>query len=346
MNNKLRYLTILSACAVVVAVLAGCSPRKTAGYVSVDGFGLGTSYHISAEVADTAGLRASIDSVFRLADRSMSVFNPQSLLSRLNRNETDSVDAHVAYCVELASRISDLSGGVYDITIKPLSEAWGFTGRGAQERPNLDFLLQFVGYKKISIEDGRLIKQRPEIQIDLNSIAKGYTVDLLARMLEARGVGNYLVEVGGEIFCRGVNQRGTTWTVGVDRPEDGNFVPGAEMDAYLTFSGEGLATSGNYRRFYTDAAGAKVVHTINAVTGESRPSNLLSATVIAENTATADALATMMMAVGLEQAITVLEANPQWKGYLIYHKGYDAAQQRDIYGVYYTESMKKHIISK
>lgn len=313
MTKKYMFTLLILLC----ATLSTCTNAIREDII-MHGFALGTSYKIIVEPTDTTGFVRSLDSLFTVVNNSMSVYNPNSRLNKLNRNETDSVDIHIAYCIETAAKISAMSNGEYDITVKPLTEAWGFTGQDATYKPNIDSLLQYVGYRKIYIRNGKLVKEKPEIQLDLNSIAKGYTVDLVSRLIESRGIENYLVEIGGEIFCKGVNKTGGEWRAGVDRPDEGNMTPGTSYQAIISFTGKGMATSGNYRKFYTDKDGRKVVHTINARTGESKPSNLLSATVIAENCATADALGTLMMAVGLEKSVKLLNDNPDLMGYLIY----------------------------
>lgn len=302
----------------LVAASCGENIKHQPTYYTLDGFAIGTTYHIVASLTDTTGLAAAIEKTFREASASMSVYDPQSLLNRLNRNETDSVDSNIAACIEIASYVSRLSGGVYDITIKPITEAWGFTGRDPQQRPDLDSLLRYVGYEKLRVENGRLVKDDPAIQIELNSVAKGYIVDLIGQAIAGLGSENYMVEVGGEVYCHGRNRRGNDWVVGIDSPIDGNMIPGLELQTTVSLTGKGLATSGNYRRFYTDADGNRVVHTINALTGESSPTNLLSATVIAESSAMADALGTMLMAVGLEKSIEFLSLHDEYLGYLIY----------------------------
>lgn len=312
----MKKTILLALCAALC--LAGCGGSKKQ-YATLEGFALGTTYRIIVGgIDDTTGMHAKLNSLFGEVTASMSIYAPNSLLNRINRNETDSVDHHIAYCVELARRFSVASDGAYDITIKPLTDAWGFGAQGQQERPNVEYILQYVGYEKIRIADGRLIKDDPRTQIDLNSVAKGYTVDLTGQLLESLGAIDYLVEIGGEIYCRGVNRTGGDWIVGVDKPIDNNLTPGRDEQARLPLTERGLATSGNYRRFYVDAAGNKVTHTINAVTGAPAPSNMLSATVVAENCATADAAATMMMAIGLERSAAFLDAAPDLDGYLIY----------------------------
>ena len=251
----------------------------------------------------------------------MSVFNPRSLLSRINRNETDSLNEDIIRNIELARSVSELSGGKYDITVQPLVDAYGFIdGRQAAE-VNVDSLLRYVGYEKITIREGRLVKQYPEIQIGLNSIAKGYTVDKIARMLEQEGASDYLVNVGGEIFCRGVNPSGERWHIAIDTPYEGNYLPGASTSTVINVSEAGIATSGNYRNFHTGPDGRKYTHIIDPTTGGNTESNLLSATVVAESCTLADAMATMYMALGLEGSLALLAEHPEFAVLLIYADG-------------------------
>lgn len=186
---------------------------------------------------------------------------------------------------------------------------------------NVDSLLRYVGYEKITIREGRLVKQYPEIQIGLNSIAKGYTVDKIARMLEQEGASDYLVNVGGEIFCRGVNPSGERWHIAIDTPYEGNYLPGASTSTVINVSEAGIATSGNYRNFHTGPDGRKYTHIIDPTTGGNTESNLLSATVVAESCTLADAMATMYMALGLEGSLALLAEHPEFAVLLIYADG-------------------------
>ena len=184
--------------ALFAAGFAGCGggPRT---YTVVDGTMLGTTLHVVADVEGVSSqeLYAAVMELDREAKASMSIFDPASLLSRLNRNETDSVDRHIAFNLRLADSIGALSGGRYDVTVKPLVEAWGFAGKAAQAHPNVDSILDFVGREKVRIERGRLVKSDPRVQLDFNSVAKGYTVDLLAELVERFGAENYIVDIGG-----------------------------------------------------------------------------------------------------------------------------------------------------
>lgn len=286
-------------------LLAGCT--TTPSYRVVDGSMLGTTYHIVAETSlSNEHIFEEMQRINLDAITSMSIFNHNSLLSRINRNETDSVDIHIARNIEIASKINALTPR-YDITVKPLVEAYGFAAKNREAKPNIDSLMQFVGYSKFTLYGNRIIKSDSRLQIDLNSIAKGYIVDLIAEWLESQDVANYIVEVGGEIRAKGVNAKGIAWRVGVDTPFDNNQTPGKYQQRIVQISGAALATSGNYRRFYYNENGERISHTINPQTGHSQTTTLLSATVIAPRCATADALATAFMASGEAEAITLAE---------------------------------------
>ena len=273
-----------------------------------------------------------IDSMAKL---SMSIFDEKSLLSRLNNNQTDEVDEHIAYCLELSRRVSAQSGGVYDVTVAPLVEAYGFAAKDRQAKVNVDSLLEFVGIDKLRIEDGHLIKEDRRVRIDFNSIAKGYVVDMAARALEEWGMTDYLVDIGGEVRCSGVNSKGGPWRVGVETPFDGNNTVGAYVQQVISLSDCSMATSGNYRRYYLDDEGRKVAHTIDPRTGRSAVTALLSATVVAPTCAEADAYGTMFMAMSLEQAIaTARELEKQGvQAYFI------AAGEKEEYEIYYTRGL-------
>ena len=236
----------------------------------------------------------------------MSIFNPTSLLSRINGNECTEVDIHIARNIEIAAKINALTPR-YDITVKPLVEAYGFAAKSRQAKPNIDSLIQFVGFSKFHLDGNRIVKSDSRLQLDLNSIAKGYVVDLIAEWLDGQGSSDYIVEVGGEIRAKGLNAKGIAWRVGVDTPFDNNNSPGAHQQKVVQISGSALATSGNYRRFYYNDAGERISHTLNPLTGHSHTTTLLSATVIAPRCATADALATAFMASDEEDAIALAE---------------------------------------
>jgi thiamine biosynthesis lipoprotein len=296
----MRFLVIIAA-----LLLAGCSTAPK--YRTVDGSMLGTTYHIIAQTElSEIDIFGEMKRINEEAIASMSIFTPNSLLSKINSNETDSVDIHIARNIEIASKVNALTPR-YDITVKPLVEAYGFAAKNREAKPNIDSLIKFVGFSKFRIDNGRIIKEDPRLQIDLNSVAKGYVVDLIAEWFDKQGTENYIVEVGGEIRAKGLNAKGIAWRVGVDKPIDNNFSSGEHTQHIVQISGSSLATSGNYRRFYHNADGERISHTLNPQTGRSHTTTLLSATVIAPRCAMADALATAFMASDEKEAIALAE---------------------------------------
>lgn len=322
MLARIDKLIALSLIGVVSLIFAACS-SKSGDYHVIEGGALGTFVEVraSSEVSSDA----IVEMIMRVdseAKMSMSIFDDNSLLSRVNRGETDSLDMHLIANIEMAERFSELSNGRYDITVKPLTDAWGFgQSRDMAEVPNVDSLMEFVGYDLIDVVDGRLVREDIRTQIDLNSIAKGYTVDLMAEELELMGVESYMINIGGEIRCKGVNSSGSAWRVAIETPYDNNFA----MDSFekiIEVHDAAIATSGNYRRFHLDNEGNKVAHTIDPTTGYSAVSGLLSATVVAGTCAEADAAATMLMACGTDgDALRVANECAErygWKFYLIF----------------------------
>ena len=297
----MRFLTFIAA-----LLLAGCATTPSQ-YRTVDGSMLGTTYHIVAETTlSTEQISEKMESINRKAIASMSIFDNESLLSRINNNQTDSLDGHILRNIEIATKIHAIVPR-YDITVKPLVEAYGFAAKNREAKPNIDSLMRFVGFEKFRVEGSRIVKNDPRLQLDLNSIAKGYVVDLIAEWLDTQGCQNYIVEVGGEICSKGVNRKGTAWRVGVDAPIDNNNSPGEYQQKVVQISGSALATSGNYRRFYYNDKGERISHTLNPQTGHSHTTTLLSATVIAPRCAVADALATAFMASDESAAIALAE---------------------------------------
>lgn len=322
---KLRTLYILLVTITLSAIFSGCS--KSTSFVTVDSFALGTFAQIKCKTElSEQEIQEIIKDIDEESKGSMSIFSTTSLLSRINRNQTDSLDRHIAFNIELAQRFSELSNGAYDITIKPLTDAWGFGREDSNTPTNIDSLLEFVGYELLSVSEGRVHKLDSRVQIDLNSIAKGYTVDLVAERFEELGITDYMVNIGGEVRCKGYNALGERWSIAIETPYDGNMA----MDSYekiTRIADRAVATSGNYRRFYLTEEGEKVVHTISPKTGYSIVSSLLSATVIAPTCAEADAAATMFMSLGdsneVERLAEYCNREYGWDYYLIFAGGDD-----------------------
>lgn len=293
-QNILYYIIAASI------MFGGCS--HTAPYRHEDGMAWNTLYHITYQCEEDLG--DSIILVLNEIDRSLSPFNDGSVVARINRNLSDSVDSHFTRVYEESRRINRESEGAFDPTLAPIIRAWGF-GEGhkvSADTLRLDSLLQLVGIARTEISGTRLIKENPAIEFNFSALAKGYGVDCIAEMLRNNGVANYLVEVGGEIRLAGVNESGKPWTVGIDRPEF-DSKPGETVEK-ISLSEGAIATSGNYRNFH-EKEGGRFGHTISPVTGRPVESDVISATVIAPTCMEADALATCCMVVGSEAALNL-----------------------------------------
>lgn len=320
MLSSIRTSILLTTIILLSTLMCGCGERSR--YIEIKGEALGTFVQVKCNTTLPQEVISNIiQEVDRESKNSMSIFSTTSLLSRLNRNETDSLDCHITRNIELAKRFSVISDGAYDITIKPLTDALGFGKEEAQNSVNVDSLLEFVGYELLAIENGRLRKADSRTEIDLNSIAKGYTVDLIAERMEELMIEDYMVNIGGEIRCKGVNPAGERWSIAIETPYDGNMA----MDSFekiIRISDRAVATSGNYRRYYLTASGQKVAHTIDPKSGRSAVSSLLSATVIAPTCAEADAAATMLMTLGAsgsaERIAEQCHRDFDWDYYLIF----------------------------
>ena len=302
-----------------VVFILSCISRHSIPYAKIEGLMQGTTYRIVYRSYAMENISAAIGSILYSIDTTFSVYNPSSVVSRLNRNEYSS--AFPAVFLDLlqeALRISQQSHGYFDITVAPLVQAYGFVP-GEKKIPDssrLDSLRQIVGYKNIVICENKVIKAHDKVQLDFNAIAQGYTVDVICDYLDSRGIKDYLVEVGGELRTKGKNPQGHAWKIGIDRPKE-NSIAGEDLQAVISLSGKALATSGNYRKFYVED-GIKYSHTINPLTGYPAKNTLLSATVITDRCAMADAWATAFMAMGMDSTLAFLKRMKNMQAYLIY----------------------------
>jgi thiamine biosynthesis lipoprotein len=294
MNRLLLFL---------VVVLASCTNAPSRQQYT--GEALGTTYSIIAYADKDLELDQSLSELFDRLNQSMSTYHPQSDISKINRGERVQVDSLFRFMFEKSAQINRLTSGYFDPTVGILVDAWGFGAESLNSfnAVQVDSLLEFVGFSKLSLSDtNELVKAYPGIRIDFNAIAKGYALDLIADLLTAKNSSNFLIELGGEIVTRGMNlDRAKPWRVGIDDPnaKDGE----RSITRTITLTDEAMATSGNYRKFRIDSlTGERYVHTINPFTGLAVPSSVLSASVIASDCATADAFATALMTMPLEDS--------------------------------------------
>ncbi len=335
----MKKLILWTGILLLVPVLTACLEETTGIWIKLGGSTQGTSYNITYQTPDSANYQEDLERVLAGFDRSLSTYLDSSLISRFNRGEEGlSPDAYFRECFQAAGEVYRSTGGAFDITVAPIVNAWGFGfTEGAEiDSALIDSLLDYVGMDRVRIEQGTIRKDRDGIMLDMNAIAQGYAVDVLAEFLDSLGILNYLVEIGGEVRCRGHNPRGIAWRVGIDKPIDGMQVAGIEMQAVVGISDRSLATSGNYRRFYVKD-GMKYSHTIDPKTGYPVQHGLLSATVLADDCMKADAYATAFMVMGFEQSREFLQKQSLLEAYLIYN------DEKGEYRVWYTDGMKKYI---
>lgn len=289
-------------------------------YIKLAGFTQGTTYHITCKCKDKLNLQDEIDTLLADFDRSLSTYLRGSIISRINQNDTTIIpDDHFLKVYHKALEVYEAADGAFDITVAPIVNAWGFgfTEKADVDSNMIDSLLQYVGMKKIWLENGKIVKEYPGTMLDVNAIAQGYSVDVVSDFLDQKGIRHYLVEIGGEVRTKGRNPEFKTWTVGIDKPVDNNFIPGEMIQAKLHLKNSSLATSGNYRKFY-EQDGVKYAHSIDPKTGYPVMDNLLSVTVQASDCMSADAWATAFMVMGLEKTIQFLSVHEELQAFLIY----------------------------
>lgn len=305
---------------ILLALLSSCSDNKSV-ISDFNGFAQGTTYsivYLHRGNIEPSVLKAEVEEILKNFDMSLSLYQDSSVLSRINRNEEVTPDTFFTEAFRKSEVIYELTGGAFDVTVGPLVKAWGF---GPDEQKNFsetsrDSLMQLVGMGKVRLVNNRIIKDLPGIMLDFNAIAQGYSVDVISRYFESRGLTDYLVEIGGEVRVRG-DKAGNPWRIGIDRPVDNNLTPGNDLQAIIRLKDRSLATSGNYRKFYVEN-GVKYSHTIDPKTGYPAKNQLLSATIIAGDCATADGIATACMVMGKERAIDFITSENRFEAYFIY----------------------------
>ena len=332
MKKVLPILFIL-----VVLVVAGIAVgRKNADYQHDSGLVFGTSYNITYQSNDN--LKPEIEKTLAEVDASLSPFNEKSVITHVNNNEAVTLDDHFITVFRLSSKIYKDTEGAFDITVAPLVNAWGFGFKNGitPDRHAIDSLMQFVGFDKVKLQDGKIIKTDDRLMLDCSAIAKGYGVDAVARLLKSKGIDNYMVEIGGEIVASGENPKGAPWRIGVSKPDDDSVNVSNEIQGIINISNRAMATSGNYRNFYYKG-GKKYAHTIDPKTGCPVQHSILSATVVSDECAKADAYATAFMVMGLDKAKAVLARHKDMMAYFIY------SDDKGNNKVWYSPSLKANL---
>ncbi len=324
MRNKKQLIWQLPFLAfLIIGTVLIIRQQQKLPYVSIQGNIFGTIYHITYQ--SDKDLQHDIEQALAEVDQSLSPFNPQSIITKVNNNEDVLVDDKFVEVFNLAQKISQDTDGAFDITVAPLVNHWGF-GFKTTNSPDMhaiDSLISFVGYQKVTLgKDRRIRKNDSRLMLDCSAIAKGYGSDIVAKVLESHDVNNYMIEIGGEIVTKGVSEKRSPWRIGINRPTEDPTNMNNEIEAILQITDLSMATSGNYRNFYYKD-GKKYAHTIDPHTGLPVEHSLLSATVVAQRCAIADAYATAFMVLGLEKSKAILQRHSELMAYLIYadHEG-------------------------
>ena len=307
------FLFLLTCC-----FLTGCNTVEKQQFF---GTTQGSYYSIIYFDEQNRDFSSDFDSIFKEIENTLSLWDENSMIRKVNRNEDVELNQIFIDNFNYAMEAAELTDGLFDPTVGPLVSAWGFHYKeGVEMTPAIiDSLRQLVDYRKVKIENGRVVKANPNITLDFNAVAQGYTTDKIGEFLLSKNVNNFLVDVGGEIMARGSKPNDEPWKVGIEKPA-ANRDSERIVQEIVELNNQSIVTSGNYRK-YVEKNGKRYSHSLNPKTGYPSENSLLSATVICDNTAWADCLASICMVVGMENAMEILETQENVKAYFIYLDG-------------------------
>ena len=318
----LRWRTscpLLFITAVFISLTSFYYPKALKRY-QLSGFAQGTTWQMNYYASDSIIVKSSIDSILFEIDNSMSLYKPNSLITQFNKSVKGvKLDSHFKKVMEKSFSINKETNGVFDVTVKPLVKAWGFGPEASNKTPaaaEIINALGCVGSGKLKLKSDSLIKFKPCVEVDLNGIAQGYTVDVLSEFLEMHGINNYLVELGGEIRVKGLKTDGSRFKIGIESPEENE---NSSMKKIITVNDGAITTSGNYRQYKTQG-NKKISHLINSQTGFPIDNEMISVTVWARDAITADGFDNVFMNFGVNKALSFLESRKDMAAYFIYLK--------------------------
>jgi thiamine biosynthesis lipoprotein len=302
--------------ALLIIFLVSCNNKEPKN-TKLSGQVFGTSYSVIYN--SNENYEKQFDSLFYVINKSMSTYIENSDISKINRNEAVEVDEHFTNVFKTSKTIYDVTSGAFDPTIGAVVNAWDFGPEGkivSLDSLKIDSLMLSVGLDKVKLRRNAISKQNLNTYLDFNAIAKGYAVDVIATYLESQNVNDYLVEIGGEIRCKGMNkEKQSNWMVGIDKP---NFDGSQSVIKAINLIDGAMATSGTYRKFKLDAEGNRYAHIIDTETGYPSKTNVLSVSVIANDCMTADAYATAFQAMGINKVSELLKTHPELKVFFIF----------------------------
>ncbi len=311
-NNKKFNKSALSSLIILIIIGVASLLRHEAEpstYQYDEGLIFGTIYHITYQHHEN--LKQEIEQELQRFDGSLSPFNKESVITKVNNNETVVCDTLFTNVFNRSLEICQETNGAFDPTISPLINAWGFgfSRRDSVTPALIDSLIQIVGIERVKLVNNQVVKEYPEMTLNFSAIAKGYACDVVANLLQTHGVENLLVEIGGEIVAKGENSKGEMWRVGINKPTLGASATSTDVEEIVALNSGGMATSGNYRNFYVKD-NKRIAHTIDTQTGYPVQHSLLSVTVVAADCMSADAYATAFMVLGLEKSLAIVESTP------------------------------------
>lgn len=310
----IRYLILCIPFFTAFFLKGELKPYKISGYAQ------GTDYAITYYATDSIVTQKGIDSLLRVIDESMSLYKKESLISKFNKSGSGiEVDPLMLAVLKRSFEINRDTRGIFDITVAPLVQAWGFgpkQQKGTPDSAAIRQILGCVGMQRLRLKQNFLAKEQACIQIDLNGIAQGYSVDLIAQYLEQRGAKFYLAELGGEIRISGRKPNGSLMKIGIEGPDE-NGIPGIRHIAGLEHGA--ITTSGNYRKFHQNGS-KKITHLINPKTGYPLDNEMISVTVYAKDAITADGYDNALMAMPLKEALAFVAKRKDLEAYFVYHQ--------------------------
>jgi thiamine biosynthesis lipoprotein len=336
-KKKKRIWQVAFLALLIIGTVVIIRQQRNMPYQHDEGFVFGTVYHVSYQ--HERNLQKEIEAEMQKVDDALSTFNKNSIISKVNENKQVELNDMFVDIFNLAQDISKDTDGAFDITVAPMVNAWGFGFKEGTPPTKhvIDSLKTFVGYEKVELKDEKIVKKDPRMMLDCSAIAKGYGVDVVADYLKKQGIKNFIVEIGGEIVSSGISEKRLPWKIGVTKPIDDSLKQNQELQTILNVTNKAMATSGNYRNFYYKN-GKKYAHTIDPKTGYPVQHSILSATVLADRCATADAYATSFMVMGLDKTKEMLKKHPELMVYIIY------ADSQGNNKIWYSPSMKEKII--
>lgn len=309
MTKKIFFFVPLTLC------LFSC--KQTTPYQSAKGEIQGTYYNITYQ--SNENLAEEIFKQLKSFDKSLSIFDSTSIITKVNDNAAVKLDSNFIYVFNRAMEVSKNTNGAFDMTVSPLVKLWGFNHAKEQDVTHqmIANIMPKVGYQKIRIKNNKIVKDNPSITLDANAIAQGYTSDIIANYFNKKGIQNYLVEIGGEVRAKGVNDKNEIWRVGMDKPVDDSTGMNNEIQAVIALKNTSIATSGNYHKFHI-VKGKKYGHEINPATGYPVVNELLSVSIVTPLCIDADAYATACMILGLKKSMELCKRLQFLDGYFVY----------------------------